>query len=285
MMPAEGDVDGGVAAHMAKIRQKPVSSAFYASDFPPTFAPDSPHPQTAERDGAPLSHHLRLELNESSNTTLYGGEPVTAGSESHVSLLDVYNRTSSLEAGSQSPDPAITESRTTYETSYIEDVSGLPTDDNHSSRVVQLAKPRPQGSSDNYPTRQMWTPIWLKKRTLVAFVVLYIVLLLSVILLWHFSRDKDGFAPRISTNHYTWTYGPTAVLVIVVGLWRQVAYYSSVLAPWHEMKRGAESSRSLLLDYVSPFQVVSLWLAFRHRSISVIAAILGFACLKLIVGL
>ncbi|ERF74794.1 hypothetical protein EPUS_03178 [Endocarpon pusillum Z07020] len=255
-MPVEGSADRGVTARMANIRRKPVSSAFYASDFPPIFAPDSPHPQTAERDGARLSHHLRLELNNSSDTTLYGGDPVTAGSESHVSLLDVYNRTTSLEAGSQSPDPAITESRTTYEASYIEDVSELPTDDNHSGRDVQPAKPRPQGSSDNYPTRQLWTPIWLKKRTLVAFVVLYIILLLSVILLWHFSRDRDGFAPRISTNHYTWTYGPTAVLVIVVGLWRQVAYYSSVLAPWHEMKRGAESSRSLLLGYVSPFQVI-----------------------------
>lgn len=285
MMSAEGDVDGGVAAHMARIRRKPVSSAFYASDFPPIFAPDSPHPQMAERDGAPHSPHLRLEPNDSSDRTLYDGDPVTAGSESHVSLLDVYNRTISLEAGSQSPDPAVTESRTTYETSYIEDVSDLPTDDNHSGRVVQPAKPRPQGSSGNYPNRQMWTPIWLKKRTLVAFVVLYIVLLSSVILLWHFSRDKNGFAPRISTNHYTWTYGPTAVLVIVLGLWRQVEYFCKVLAPWHEMKHGAKSSRSLFLDYVSPFQVASLWLAFKQKTMFVIAAILGFACLKLVVSL
>ena len=162
----------------------------------------------------------------------------------------------------------------------------LPNNDSRSGRVTQPIEPGPRKeSSDNYPARRLWTPIWLKKRTLVAFIVLYLILLLSVTLLWRASRHRNGFTPHISTNRYTWTYGPTAVLVIVVGLWRQVAYYSSILAPWHEMKRGAESSRSLLLDYVSPFQVVSLWLAFKHRSISVIAAILGFACLKLIVRL
>ncbi len=72
---------------MAKIRREPVSSAFYASDFPPIFAPDSSHLQ------------IRSELNDSSDTTLYGGDPVLAGAKSNVSLLDFDNRTISLEVG------------------------------------------------------------------------------------------------------------------------------------------------------------------------------------------
>lgn len=38
-----------------------------------------------------------------------------------------------------------------------------------------------------------------------------------------------------------------------------------------------------LLDYVSPVQLNSFWLAVNYGMVSVIAAIIGFVCFKLIV--
>ena len=93
--------------------------------------------------------------------------------------------------------------------------------------------------------------------------MLYAILLASVAALWRISQDRDGFAPHIPTNRYTWTYGPTAVLIVVIGFWRQVEYYCKLLAPWHQLRRGAGASATLL-DYVSPFQFTSF---FGWRSI------------------
>lgn len=159
----------------------------------------------------------------------------------------------------------------------------MPGDDHYPDRVTQPVNSVEQTEvSNNVSVGKLWTPFWLKRSTLSAFIVLYAILLACVAALWHLAQDQDGFTLNISTNHYTWTYGPTAVLIIVVSLWRQVEYHCKLLAPWLEMKKGGEASESLLLDYVSPIQFTSLWLAIKHGTTSVTAAIVGFACLKLV---
>jgi hypothetical protein len=70
-------------------------------------------------------------------------------------------------------------------------------------------------------------------------------------------------------------------LVVIISLWHQVDFYCKVLTPWNELRKGdATSSRSLLLDYISPLQAASLWQALQNRHFSVIATILGFAILE-----
>ena len=218
-MHAERCADRGVTVQMAKIRRKPVSSAFYANDFPPIFTPDLMHSQHAESPRSPVSYDLTSESNDSSDTTLHTGERMTNRRGSYTHLLVRYNTTTYYKDGSASSDRVIVKPRSSCQTRSSGDVSDLPTDDSHSSRVAQLVKSGSRKeSSDKYQARRLWTPIWLKKRTLVAFVVLYLILLLNVILLWRVSRHRNGFTPQIFTNRYTWTYGPTAVFVIVVGL-------------------------------------------------------------------
>jgi hypothetical protein len=65
-------------------------------------------------------------------------------------------------------------------------------------------------------------PVWLRRRTLLTFVGLFVVFDAALIILWRLNKAENGFRPTLSTNHYAWTYGPTAVLVIVLSLWRQV---------------------------------------------------------------
>ena len=76
---------------------------------------------------------------------------------------------------------------------------------------------------------------------------------MALILVWHTVATSAGLSIRIIQNHYVWTYGPTAVLVIVISFWRQVDYYCKARTPWQEMRNGAtKASRSMLLDYISP---------------------------------
>lgn len=226
---------------------------------------------------------MRWDGTEDTDFHLQGGEQTLARSHSHSP-----DRSGSNEHYEITPDnshPVASAPQSIYKADHIANVTELPVGDACGERPTRPDDCRQlRRRFDDVSSSSLWTPFWLRKGTLIAFVVLYVLLLASVAVLWRTARDNEGFTPRISTNHYTWTYGPTAVFIIVVSLWRQVEYHCKSLAPRHEMRQGAEASRSLLLDYVSPFQFTTLWLAVRHGTVSVIAAIIAFACLKLIVS-
>lgn len=134
------------------------------------------------------------------------------------------------------------------------------------------------------PTQIYWTSVWLRKRTLLALAALFTSLAASLIAVWLANRSQHGFRPVLSKNHYAWTYGPTAVLVVVLTLWRQVDYHCKLMQPWQELRHGpADAERSMLLDYLSPLNITSFFRAVRHRHVSVAASIAGFAILKLVI--
>ena len=126
--------------------------------------------------------------------------------------------------------------------------------------------------------------VWLRKRTLLAFTVFFGALAASLILLWRLDIAMGGFQTTITSNHYSLTYGPTALLVIVVSLWRQVDYNAKVLQPWRAMESGYQlAGRSVLLDCLSPLQITSFIKAVRLGHLPVVVSITGFATIKGIV--
>ena len=127
-----------------------------------------------------------------------------------------------------------------------------------------------------------WHARWLDLSSLISLAVIFLAFVIALLLLWHFDKPNNGLALNTSFR-YVWAYGPTAVLVVVVSLWRQVDYWCKKLAPWDELnKHDALASKSLLLDYLSPIQLVSLWRACKNRHVAVVASILGFTVLKLL---
>jgi hypothetical protein len=131
---------------------------------------------------------------------------------------------------------------------------------------------------------QLWTPIWLRKASLIAFATLNIVFLLVLLVLWYVSRKENGLPVSPSTNHYVWIYGPTAVLVIAVGFWQQVDYHCKALLPWKEMQKGyISATQTLLLDYLSPLELIAFWKALHQRHVVILVTIAGLWVLKLIV--
>ncbi|KAI1740291.1 hypothetical protein F4680DRAFT_419102 [Xylaria scruposa] len=138
------------------------------------------------------------------------------------------------------------------------------------------------GVNQAYPI--LWTSIWLHKVTLLLFSALFTGLWVALILLWYYNTQMNGFELNISSNPYTWTYGPTVVLTILVGLWRQVDYHCKILQPWKAMRMGpAVSTKSVLLDYISPLQILSFWRALKNRHWAVVLTVAGFTLLKAII--
>jgi hypothetical protein len=72
-------------------------------------------------------------------------------------------------------------------------------------------------------------------------------------------------------------------MAVIAALWTQVDYRSKQMAPWHAMSKGPQSAdNSLLLDYVSPFFLESLYSSFRRSHWAVAAAIIGTILVKLL---
>jgi Protein of unknown function (DUF3433) len=154
-----------------------------------------------------------------------------------------------------------------------------------SNATVNVSDHGSQENSQQVQTQhELWSPKWLRRRTLLAFMALFAAFDATLIALWRSNEAENGFRPTLTSNYYAWTYGPTAVLVVVLGLWRQVDYQCKIIQPWQEMRRGAKSAaQSVLLDYISPLNITSFTRAVRYRHMPVAASIAGFATLKLII--
>ncbi|KAI0412855.1 hypothetical protein F5X98DRAFT_391450 [Xylaria grammica] len=128
----------------------------------------------------------------------------------------------------------------------------------------------------------LWRSAWLKKRTLLGFVVVFSLVWIGLIILWHYGQQDDGIAITLSRSHYSWKYGPTVIVTILLTLWRRVDYDSKLIQPWREMEHGpVDSSKSLLLDYISPVQIITIYRSCRHRHWGTALSILTFTLLKL----
>ncbi|KAF8246840.1 hypothetical protein K440DRAFT_661738 [Wilcoxina mikolae CBS 423.85] len=99
-----------------------------------------------------------------------------------------------------------------------------------------------------------------------------------------FSERNRGLSTTVPTHHYLWTYGPTAVLVILSAWWRQIDYRTRQLMPWVELIRGPNPvEKTLLLDYISPLEITTFILAIQNRHWLVVASQVGFNLVKVMI--
>lgn len=126
-----------------------------------------------------------------------------------------------------------------------------------------------------------WTSTYLRKTTLLGFSVVFLCLLLAVIALAVVDAKHNGIANAKSSEHYLWTYGPTAgaffpppskvyiltgtVLVIVAAFWTQVENRTKSAMPWVILQQKATpASKTLFMDYVTPGKPEALWASLRN---------------------
>jgi hypothetical protein len=68
----------------------------------------------------------------------------------------------------------------------------------------------PQRSLTRNREQEGWTPLFLRRRTLLLFAGVFAMLLTVLEVLRKLSRDKQGFGPVGSSKHFLWTYIPAA---------------------------------------------------------------------------
>lgn len=133
------------------------------------------------------------------------------------------------------------------------------------------------------PLNTHWNPPFLRYWVLATFAAFFIGVIVGSQVLYSVSLSRDGIARSADSMHYLWTYGPTALFVLVTVCWRQVDYSAKSIQPWAEMAKGPQSARnSLLLDYITPFQVAALWKSVRNSHYNVSCTIVVFTLLKVI---
>ncbi|KAF2149240.1 hypothetical protein K461DRAFT_270860 [Myriangium duriaei CBS 260.36] len=103
-----------------------------------------------------------------------------------------------------------------------------------------------------------WIPFWLSLPFLIVFSISLLLLGASAIYLWKLSQIEHNFSIPAVT-HYTWTFGPTALLTVFMVLWKPVIYHSKLLQPWKQMYSSdpAVVAHGMVQDYISPLELYS----------------------------
>lgn len=137
---------------------------------------------------------------------------------------------------------------------------------NYDEPSCQQTVPQPEPRTISF-----WNPFWSSPALLIMISALLIFLSAATIVLWRVAMGSHGF-PLLTSNNYSWTYGPTAVLTVIMSIWNQTTYCCKLLEPWKELKGGpASADKTVLLDYISPILPVNLWKAarFKHGTVSI----------------
>ncbi|KAE8155354.1 hypothetical protein BDV25DRAFT_146520 [Aspergillus avenaceus] len=151
-------------------------------------------------------------------------------------------------------------------------------------RRDEIPSPTYDSTHPSYNSKpHLWTPTALRPVTLIVFAVLFAIGIIVVEVLYSVSNRNHGLSASDPKYRYLWTYGPTAVLIIVAGCWGQVEYRTKQLIPWQSMHQTPRpASQSLLLDYVSDWNVVAFFRSLKRLHWAVALAILGTLLLKLV---
>lgn len=116
------------------------------------------------------------------------------------------------------------------------------------------------------PAQLPWRPFYLRRLVIAGFMGTFVLVLAAIEVLLAMSNKNDGIATSRHELHYLWTYGPTALLTLVAALWARAEYQSKLVAPWVRlMRQSTDAKRTLLLDYVSDFQLLVVFKALRNK--------------------
>ncbi|KAI0430131.1 hypothetical protein F5Y09DRAFT_308547 [Xylaria sp. FL1042] len=145
--------------------------------------------------------------------------------------------------------------------------------------------------TNEYPTKKSlpWRPVYLRRAVLLSFITLFVLIIVAIESLLFASNKNKGIATANSTEHYLWTYGPTAFLTGVAAVWARTEYQSKLVAPWIRLSQHRRSehaipaSRTLLLDYVSEFSIFTLFTSLRHRDFTVFITTLVSMLIKVLI--
>lgn len=126
---------------------------------------------------------------------------------------------------------------------------------------------------------------WLSKLIVSGFLLFFVSCAIGLVLFDRYVSSKNGLEFRWRDNTFITSYAPTALLAIVLSLWRRLSNLYQWNQPWWQLLSGkpTPASDGILLDYVSPFFGIAFLKAIRLRHFAVAVSILGLILLKVVI--
>ncbi|KAF2434530.1 hypothetical protein EJ08DRAFT_470203 [Tothia fuscella] len=130
---------------------------------------------------------------------------------------------------------------------------------------------------------KLWTPWSLRLPTLIAFSVLFLIFFIILEVLAALSRREHGLG-TVSSIPPVWSYVPVVIFCIQAALWAQLEIRTKQLTPWNAMAKGpSPASQSILLDYLSPMNIMSFFRSLKKGHYAVALTIFGSILLKIMI--
>ncbi|KAJ5401749.1 uncharacterized protein N7487_007645 [Penicillium crustosum] len=133
--------------------------------------------------------------------------------------------------------------------------------------------------NENGGHQKLWAPFFLRRPIMIVFLFSFLSLFGTLIALYVYTQRQDrslGIETDGDRYYYLWTYGPTAVFTILTAGWMQAEYRAAQLMPWILMHRGlTPASQSIFLDYMSKWNVVSLYQSLKQKHFLVSLCVAG----------
>lgn len=127
-------------------------------------------------------------------------------------------------------------------------------------------------------------PPGLRLPVLLSFALLFASIAVSLGVVYRYSITHHGIATPEMRLQYLWTYCPSALFILISGLWVMVDYNTKTLAPWEAMVAAPTTAqKSILLDYTSANQFSTLYKSWKNSHWNVFLAVLGTLLLDLLI--
>lgn len=131
---------------------------------------------------------------------------------------------------------------------------------------------------------RLWIPWSLRIWTLIALICFFTLSIVVLEVLSYLSQHKNGLSKQNQSRRYLWNYGPCAVFFLVASVWHRLKYRTQQLMPWRTMAGGpAAASHSLLLDYISPWNISSFFRSLKNGHLGVTLVLMGSLLIKIVI--
>jgi hypothetical protein len=128
-------------------------------------------------------------------------------------------------------------------------------------------------TEDDGATHWSWRPYYLRKRVLIHFAVLLLLIITAIEALLGIIKKRNGLGllSGDANQFYAWKYGPTAILTLLAAVFSRIEYQTKLVAPWRRLAGTHPGCPdcTLLLDYVSDFQPCAVFKALWYRDFAV----------------
>ena len=142
---------------------------------------------------------------------------------------------------------------------------------------------KPTRIEKNRGARSWARCFFLRRRFFIGMALTFLAFIATLEALHAYSNHNNGFVTAVESQALLWHYGPVIALSLIAGIWGQLEYSTARSLPWLQLlpkPNPLPPGKNILLNYVSPWSIVSLFRSLLARHFPVTIATFGGLLLK-----